>query len=196
VTDLLLATTNKGKQREFARLLAGLPGRIVTPAEVGVAMDVEEPYDTYEENATVKADAYCRASGLLTLADDSGIEVAALDWGPGVQTAHFGKHDGRDSQRLVDRVGDDPDRRARMICVLALAIPAGDAQPSIELFRGIMDGSLADAPRGSAGFGYDPVFLLPSGVTTAQLPEAEKNLVSHRGRAVAAARPRLVQLLS
>jgi XTP/dITP diphosphohydrolase len=196
VTDLLLATTNKGKQREFARLLAGLPGRIVTPAEVGVAMDVEEPYDTYEENATVKADAYCRASGLLTLADDSGIEVAALDWGPGVQTAHFGKHDGRDSQRLVDRVGDDPDRRARMICVLALAIPAGDAQPSIELFRGIMDGSLADAPRGSAGFGYDPVFLLPSGMTTAELPEGDKDRVSHRGRAAAAARPRLEELLT
>ena len=196
MTDLLLATTNPGKQREFARLLAGLPGRIVTPAEVGVAMEVEEPFDTYEQNATVKADAYCRASGLLTLADDSGIEVAALDWGPGVQTAHFGEHDGHDSQRLVDAASDNPDRRARMVCVLALAIPNRDGEPRIELFRGVMEGSLADAPRGSAGFGYDPVFLLPSGVTTAELPEGEKDQLSHRGRAAAAARPRLEELLT
>jgi XTP/dITP diphosphohydrolase len=196
VTDLLLATTNPGKQREFARLLTGLPGRIVTPAQVGVAMEVEEPFDTYEQNATVKAEAYCRASGLLTLADDSGIEVAALDWGPGVQTAHFGRHDGHDSQRLIDAAGDSPDRRARMVCVIALGIPtAGDA-PRIELFRGVMEGSLADAPRGSAGFGYDPVFLLPSGVTTAELPEGEKDQVSHRGRAAAAARPRHEELLA
>lgn len=196
MTDLLLATTNAGKQREFARLLAGLPGRLVIPAEVGVAMDVEEPYDTYEQNATVKADAYCRASGLLTLADDSGIEVAALDWGPGVHTAHFGKRDGHDSQRLVDAVGGDPDRRARMVCVLAVAIPAADREPRIELFRGVMEGRVADAPRGSAGFGYDPIFLLPSGITTAEMPEGEKDVISHRGRAVAAARPRLIELLA
>ncbi len=196
MTDLLLATTNAGKQREFARLLAGLPGRLVTPSDVGVAMDVEEPYDTYEQNATVKADAYCRASGLLTLADDSGIEVAALDWGPGVDTAHFGKRDGHDSQRLVDAIGENPDRRTRMVCVLAVAIPGADGEPRIELFRGVMEGSLAEAPRGSAGFGYDPVFLLPSGVTTAELPEGDKDRVSHRGRAVAAARPRLIELLA
>lgn len=197
MTDLLLATTNAGKQREFARLLAGLPGRVVTPIEVGVAMEVAEPYDTYEANATVKADAYCRASGLLTLADDSGIEVAALDWGPGVDTAHFGKHDGRDGQRLIDRVGDNHDRRARMVCVLAVAIPEGDGTPPrIELFRGVMEGSLADEPRGNAGFGYDPVFLLPTGLTTAELPEGDKDRVSHRGRAVAAARPRLLELLA
>ena len=200
MTDLLLATTNPGKQREFSRLLAGLPGRIVTPAEVGVALEVEEPYDTYEENATVKADAYCRASGLLTLADDSGIEVAALDWRPGVHTAHFGKRDGNDAQRLVDAAGDHPDRRARMVCVLAIGVPddpgLGGAEPRVELFRGVMEGSLADSPRGTAGFGYDPVFLLPSGVTTAEMPEGDKDRVSHRGRAVAAAWPRLVELLT
>lgn len=194
--SLLLATTNPGKQREFGRLLDGLPATIVTPSEVGVAMDVEEPYDTYEQNATVKADAYCRAAGLLTVADDSGIEVAALDWGPGVHTAHFGKRDGRDSQRLVDAVGDNPDRRARMVCVLAVAVPGDGDEPRIELFRGEMDGSLADAPRGTAGFGYDPVFLLPSGVTTAEMPEGDKDRISHRGRAVAAAWPRLVELLT
>lgn len=195
MTDLLLATTNPGKRREFSRLLAHLPARVVTPDELGIQMEVEEPFDTYAENARVKADAYVRASGLLTLADDSGIEVAALDWGPGVHTAHFGKSDGRDPERLVEAVGDNPDRRARMVCVLALAIPGGDS-PRIELFSGVLQGLLATRPRGTGGFGYDPVFLLPSGITTAELPEAEKDRISHRGRAVQAATPRIVELLA
>jgi XTP/dITP diphosphohydrolase len=195
VSELLLATTNPGKRREFGRLLAHLPARIITPDEIGLDMDVEEPHDTYAENARVKADAYARASGLLTLADDSGLEAAALDWGPGVQSARFGGRDGHEAERLLEALGDAHDRRARMVCVLAVGIP-GTPDPRIELFSGVLQGIVATRRRGEGGFGYDPVFLLPSGVTTAELPEGEKDRLSHRGRAVQAATPRLVELLT
>jgi XTP/dITP diphosphohydrolase len=199
VSDLLLATANRGKQREFGRLLADIPGRLVFPQQIGVELDVPEPHDTYAENAAAKADAYCRASGLLTLADDSGIEVDALAWGPGVTTARFGGADVPDRVALLlDAVGDSTDRAARMVCVLALATPpaAAGQPPHIETFSGAMEGSLAHEPRGAGGFGYDPVFLLPTGQTTAELAEAEKDQISHRGRAVAAAMPRLRELLA
>jgi XTP/dITP diphosphohydrolase len=198
VSDLLLGTANAGKQREFGRLLAGIPGRLVFPQQLGIDLDVPEPHGTYAANAAAKADAYCRASGLLTLADDSGIEVAALDWGPGVTTARFGGADVADRVALLlDAVGDAPDRAARMVCALVLAIPdpPGGA-PRLETFSGIMEGSLATERRGTGGFGYDPVFLLPSGQTTAELPDAEKDAISHRGRAVQAAMPRLSELLA
>jgi len=198
VSDLLLGTANAGKQREFGRLLAGIPGRLVFPQQVGIDLDVPEPHGTYAENAAAKAEAYCRASGLLTMADDSGIEVAALDWGPGVTTARFGGPDVADRVGLLlDAVGDSPDRAARMVCVLVLAIPDGESgAPRLESFSGTMEGNLATERRGSGGFGYDPVFLLPSGRTTAELPDAEKDRISHRGRAVQAAMPRLNELLT
>lgn len=195
---LLLATTNPGKQREFRRLLAHLPAEVVTPDELGLGLDVEEPHDTYAENATVKADAYARASGLLTLADDSGLEVAALGGGPGVRTGRWGQGDGRDPDRMIEAVAGAADRGARMVCVLAIGLPSdGDAAgPRIELFDGVITGSIASERRGSGGFGYDPVFELSDGRTTAELPEAEKDRISHRGRAVAAATPRLLELLT
>jgi XTP/dITP diphosphohydrolase len=198
VSDLLLGTTNAGKQREFGRLLATIPGRLVFPQQVGIDLDVPEPHGTYAANAAAKADAYGRASGLLTLADDSGIEVAALDWGPGVTTARFGGPDVADRVGLLlEAVGDSPDRAARFVCVLVLAIPHGaGGAPRLETFRGSVEGSLATERRGSGGFGYDPVFLLPSGKTTAELPDDEKDRISHRGRAVQAAMPRLRELLA
>jgi len=197
VSDLLLGTTNAGKQREFARLLEGIPGRLVFPQQIGIDLDVPEPHGTYAENAAAKAGAYCRASGLLTLADDSGIEVAALDWGPGVTTARFGGPNVADRVALLlEAVGDSPDRAARFVCVLVLGIPdAAGGAPRLETFSGTVDGRLATERRGSGGFGYDPVFLLPSGQTTAELPDAEKDRISHRGRAVQAAMPRLRELL-
>jgi XTP/dITP diphosphohydrolase len=194
VRDLLVATNNAGKLAEFRRLLAPLPVRVVGPAEIGIGLEVPEPHDTYAENARDKAAAFCGSSGLVTLADDSGIEVAALGWGPGPRSARFGGPD------LVDRAGyllaqldGADDRRARMVCWLALAIP-DDGEPGVELFSGVMEGSVAFAPRGMGGFGYDPIFELPSGRTTAELPEGEKDRVSHRGRAVAAAAERISQL--
>jgi XTP/dITP diphosphohydrolase len=198
VSDLLLATANRGKQREFGRMLADIPGRLVFPQDIGVELDVPEPFPTYAGNAAAKAEAYCVASGRLTLADDSGIEVEALDWGPGVSTARFGGADVEDRVRLLlDAVGDSPRRAARMVCVLAIATPPEreGSPPRIEIFSGTMDGELATERHGDGGFGYDPVFLLPTGSTTAELPDEEKDRLSHRGRAMAAAMPRLRELL-
>jgi XTP/dITP diphosphohydrolase len=201
VSDLLLATANPGKQREFTRLLHGLPGRLVLPQEIGLDLDVPEPHLTYADNAGAKGSAYCRASGLPALADDSGLEVAALDWGPGPRSARYGGADVDDRATLIlQLLSDATDRRARMVCWLALAIPgtAPDGttrSPRIELFNGVIEGEIARERRGEGGFGYDPIFLLPSGMTTAELPEVEKDAISHRGRAVAAAMPRLREIL-
>jgi XTP/dITP diphosphohydrolase len=193
VSRLLIATTNPGKQREFRRLLAGVPAELVTPDEIGLDLDVDEPHDTYAENAVAKAEAYAAASGLPSLADDSGIEIAALDWGPGVRSARWGG--GRNAERVLEALGDEPDRRARMVCVVAVARPAGDAL-EVDAFQGVVEGTVASEMRGDGGFGYDPIFLLPEGRTTAELPEAEKDRLSHRGRAVAAATPMLLELLA
>jgi XTP/dITP diphosphohydrolase len=192
VTRLLLATTNVGKQRELRRLLARVAADIVTPDEMGLSLDVDEPHDTYAENAVAKADAYARASGLLSMADDSGIEVAALDWGPGVRSARWGQ--GRNADRLLEALADATDRRARMVCVLALARP-GTPDSLVKSFTGLVDGWITHDPRGSGGFGYDPIFMVPGGLTTAELTESEKDLVSHRGQAVAAAMELLRELL-
>jgi XTP/dITP diphosphohydrolase len=200
VSDLLLATANPGKQREFSRLLQELSKRLVLPQQIGLDLDVPEPHLTYAENASAKAVAYARAAGLPALADDSGIEVAALDWGPGPRSARYGGSEVQDRASLIlDLVADATDRRARMVCWLALAIPGiapdGTARwPQVELFSGVMEGTIASARRGEGGFGYDPIFELPTGVTTAELPEHEKDLVSHRGRAVAAAMGRLREI--
>ena len=194
---LLVATTNPGKQAEFRRLLSGLDAEIVTPNELGLDLDVPEPHHTYVQNAVAKAVAYAGASGELTVADDSGIEVAALDWGPGVRSARWGTGRGSQAEQLVAAIEGVADRRARMVCALAVAVPsAGNAEPSVEVFTGVVEGTVAPAPRGDRGFGYDPIFLLPTGHTTAELAEADKDSLSHRGRAVAAARPRLTELLA
>jgi len=195
---VLLATANPGKQREYQRLLAGLGTRLTTPDEVGLDLEVPEPHRSYAANAADKAAAFARASGLLAVADDSGVEVAALGWGPGPRTARLG------GARVTDRVAEllrrlrgERDRRARMVCCLALGIPSPDGgSPRVELFTGVMEGLIAEERRGSGGFGFDPVFVLPSGRTAAELPEHEKDLVSHRGLAVAAALPRLRELLA
>ena len=202
MSDLLLATANPGKQREFSRLLQSLAEHVVLPQQIGLDLAVPEPHLTYAENATAKAVAYSRASGLPALADDSGLEVAALDWGPGPRSARYGGAEVVDRASLIlELVGDATDRRARMVCWLALAIPGiapdGTARsPRVELFSGVMEGAIAHERRGEGGFGYDPIFLLPSAATTAELPEDEKDLVSHRGRAVAAALPRLREVIA
>ena len=185
--DLLVATNNAGKLTEFRRLLASLPVRVVGPAEIGLELNVPEPHMSYAENARDKAFAFCAASGVLTLADDSGIEVAALDWGPGPRSARWGgTTSGDNAGILLDRLDGIEDRRARMVCWLALAEPTAEG-PSVELFSGTVQGTVATERRGSNGFGYDPIFELPSGLTTAQLAPDEKDRLSHRGKAVAAA---------
>lgn len=189
MTPLLIGTTNAGKQGEFRRLLSGLGVVLETPDTLGLDLEVDEPHDTYAENAVAKAEAYAAASGMVTLADDSGIEVAALGWGPGVRSARWGG--GNNAARLLEALADAVDRRARMVCVVAIAGPA----LAPETFTGVVDGQVAFEPRGAGGFGYDPVFLVESGLTTAELAEADKDRISHRGRAVAAAFPRLRAIL-
>jgi XTP/dITP diphosphohydrolase len=196
VSPLLVATANPGKQNEFRRLLSPLDAEVVTPDAIGLDLDVEEPHDTYVENAVAKAAAYARASELVSVADDSGIEVAALGWGPGVRSARWAGEKGREADRLLAALEGIADRRARMVCALAVAIPGADGEPTIETFDGVIEGTIAPVRRGSGGFGYDPVFLIDGRTTTAELPEGEKDRISHRGRAVAAALPRLRELLA
>jgi XTP/dITP diphosphohydrolase len=199
VTRLLVATHNPGKLAEFRRLLGGLDAEVVSPDELSLDLEVDEPHDTYAENAAAKAVAFCLVSGEITLADDSGIEVAALGGGPGVRSARYAADDGRTgADLLLDRLAGVEDRGARMVCWLAVAQPAPGPMesPAVDLFAGVVEGRLTLARRGSGGFGYDPVFELPDGRTTAELDEISKDRISHRGRAVAAALPRLRELLA
>jgi XTP/dITP diphosphohydrolase len=195
VRRLLLATTNRGKQAEFRRLFANLPAEVVTPDSLGIDLDVAEPHDTYAANAADKASAYARESRLISVADDSGIEVAALDWGPGVRSARWAGEKGREAERMLEALAGVEDRRARMMCALAVAVPDGEREPMIEIFSGVLDGAIARERRGGGGFGYDPIFLVDGRATTAELAEEEKDRISHRGRAVAAASGRLNELL-
>jgi len=185
MSKLLLATTNRGKAREYRRLLSGLPFEMVTPDEVGIDIEVEENYPSYEENARMKATAYAGASHLITIADDSGLEVDALGGEPGIRSARAAGERASDKDRiehLLHRLKDVPRERrtARFKCVIAIATPEG----STELCHGECRGLIAFNPEGESGFGYDPVFYLPEfDKTMAELPLETKNQISHRGRA-------------
>lgn len=187
---LLIATHNAGKKREYARLLAGLDVEITTLAELGVQRSVPEEGISYAENALAKARSYAADTGILTLADDSGLEVDALDGAPGVRSARFAGGDATDAQRcaaLLKRLRGVPEdrRTARFRCAIALAWPGGRA----EIMEGTCEGRIALKPQGENGFGYDPVFYVPEyGCTMAELPDSVKDTISHRGRAAALAR--------
>jgi XTP/dITP diphosphohydrolase len=193
---LLLATNNRGKAREYKSLLEGVPFELVTPAEVGISTEVAEVGKTFEENARLKATTLARESGLLTLADDSGLEVAALGGEPGTFSARYAGEGASDRDRvnyLLAKLEGFPreKRQARFRCVIAIATPQGN----VELCSGECDGIIALKPRGDKGFGYDPIFYLPElGKTMAELPLEEKNKISHRARAAAKARVVLERL--
>jgi len=194
---LLLATNNPGKVAEYRQLLAGCGWELVTPAELGLNVQVEETGQSYAENARIKAEAYAKASGLVTLADDSGLEVDALGGRPGPLSARYaglGRTDPERVQALLQELAGvaDEHRTARFRAVIAIAEPAG----RVEIAEGTVEGRIAREPRGENGFGYDPVFLLPHrGKTAAELPPEEKNAVSHRGVAARKARAILERLL-
>jgi XTP/dITP diphosphohydrolase len=199
LTKLLIATNNPGKVREYEELLAGLTVDITFPAQEGLVMDVEETGDTFEENAGIKALAYARASGLLSLADDSGLEVDALNGAPGVRSARYAGPGATDADRyrklLVALDGVPPEQRtARFRCVVAVAHPGG----AVESADGACEGKIGFQPRGEHGFGYDPVFIVSGydGKTMAELDPELKNRISHRARAVAAALPLLERVLA
>jgi XTP/dITP diphosphohydrolase len=189
--DLLLASTNAGKIRELARLLDGVPVNLRTLTEFPQLPVAEESGETFEANASIKAEHYGRLSGLLTLADDSGLEVAALGGRPGVRSARYAGEDASDRQKMMRlleelRGSADQGRRARFVCVMALYDPATEA---LNFFRGICRGRIAADPRGTGGFGYDPVFI-PRGydVSFAELPSQVKEQISHRAGALSEAR--------
>ncbi len=184
---LLIATRNTGKLREFQRLFDGLPYELADLAAAGVRAEISETGRTYEENARLKASGYAAASGLLTLADDSGLEVDALGGEPGVMSARYGGPGLSDADRvrlLLERMKDVPGwtRQARFRAVLALAGPG--VPGGIVTTEGTVVGAIAHEPIGTGGFGYDPVFWLKGlAKTMAELSPDQKDAISHRGQA-------------
>ena len=186
---LLIATTNPDKLAEYKALLADLPFELIDLPGAGITEEIAETGTTFEENARLKAAGYARLSGLLTLADDSGLEVAALHGEPGVYSARYGgsRSDAEHNRLVLEKLEGVPfhERLARFVCVIAIAGPDG----RLETVEGTVGGVIDFAPRGSFGFGYDPIFLLlDRGVTMAELPPAEKNQISHRAQAARKAR--------
>ncbi len=192
---LLLATNNPGKVREYKSLLRGIPYQIVTPAEQGITTEIEEAGVSFEENARLKATALSKESGLLSLADDSGLEVDALGGEPGHLSARYAGEGASDADRinyLLDKLKGVPEkeRTARFRCVIAIAAPDG----TVETCSGECRGVIATEPRGSHGFGYDPIFYVPElGKTMAELTPEEKNRISHRAKAAEKARALLMK---
>jgi XTP/dITP diphosphohydrolase len=192
---LLIATTSSGKLREWQSLLADLPLRLLSLRDAGISFDVDETGATFAQNAVLKVEAYGRASGLLTLAEDSGLSVAALGGGPGVHSARwegpdYGHKNGLLIRLLDGKIGQA--RACRYLCVTALRHP--DAR-SWQV-RGELRGRIALQPTGSGGFGYDPIFYIPRlKRTLAEIAIDEKDRISHRGRAAGRIRPILRQLI-
>ena len=191
---LVLASNNPGKIREIAALLAPLAIEVVPQSKLGIA-EADEPHGTFLENALAKARHACRASGLPALADDSGLCVTALGGDPGVHSAYYAGREGereardaRNNERLLRELKGD--RQAYYACVMVLTRTASDPLPLVA--EGLWHGEIARAPRGTNGFGYDPLFFVKAyGKTAAELDPAEKNRISHRGQALA----RLLELL-
>lgn len=187
---LLIATNNAHKITEITAILQPQRLQLVTPAQRGVSLEVEENGDTYAANALLKARAGVRLTGLPTLADDSGLEVEALGGKPGLHSSRWHGHlpQAEKNALLVAELAQDPaaPRTARFVCAAALVLPSGEALT----FFGECRGRIATAARGAQGFGYDPVFLVDGrdGLTMAELPEGEKNRISHRARALQALR--------
>lgn len=183
---LLLATANRGKVVELTALVARPGLRLISLADLWPRPSMpDETGATYEENAALKARALATGSGFLTLADDSGLEVEALDGRPGLYSSRYGRSDDERIERLLGELQGRLPAQARFVCVVALALPDGRS----ETFRGVCPGVIVAAPRGAKGFGFDPVFQPAEGGgrTMAELEPAEKGRISHRARAVASA---------
>jgi len=192
---VLVATTNRGKLKEFQGLLSDFPVTWHSLADLGLdKMNVAETEDSFEGNALLKARAYAQASGMTTLADDSGLMIDALGGAPGVYSARYGapqaKTDSERYQKVLAELSATPlaERGARFVCVIAVAKPNGDSLTA----RGELLGAIGHEARGTHGFGYDPIFVLADGRHLAELPPDEKHALSHRALALRALRPRLL----
>jgi XTP/dITP diphosphohydrolase len=187
---LVVATTNKGKLKEIIELLQDLPIEVRSLADYPSIPEAEETGSTFAENAILKALHTARFTGEAVLADDSGLQVDALDGGPGISSSRYagpGATDAQRNEKLLRELADVPDgkRTARFRCVAALVSPSGDTQT----FDGVCEGTIIGEPRGENGFGYDPLFYIPEhGKTMAELPSEVKNKISHRAKAMAATR--------
>jgi len=188
---ILVASTNRGKIREIADILSSADVTIFTPDQIVITVDVQENGATFEENALKKAAAYRDVAEMSALADDSGLCVDALDGAPGVMSARFAGPNASDAdniERLLKAMHKMQNRKARFVCVVALALTSGELITA----QGDYPGLITEAPMGSGGFGYDPVFYDPTtGKTFAELCQEEKNRVSHRKRALIALREKL-----
>ena len=183
--QLVLASNNPGKIREISAILAPLAIEVIPQAQLNIP-EADEPHGTFIENALAKARHAAVASGLPALADDSGICVDALDGAPGVYSARFAgdpRSDERNNQRLLELLALSDNRTAHYYCVIVVLRHVDDPQPLIA--EGEWQGEVLRAPRGTGGFGYDPLFLDPTiGLTGAELPMEKKNRISHRGKAL------------
>jgi XTP/dITP diphosphohydrolase len=199
---ILVATRNPGKRREYAELLADIDvgGEAVewlTLDDVGIDTEVEETGETFEDNALLKAITYAQESGLLTLADDSGLSIDALDGAPGVYSARYagpGASDRDRYQKVLRQMEGVPvqERGARFVCVVAIATPEGETYTA----EGHVGGQIDYEPKGSKGFGYDPIFHIPGlRMTMAQLPSETKNRISHRADALEKIKPTLKRVI-
>jgi XTP/dITP diphosphohydrolase len=194
---LLLATNNSGKLREISEILQDLPITLVTPAELGISIEVEEHGSTYRENASLKALAFAKVSAMLSIADDSGLEVDALHGAPGLHSARYSplsnaKDADRRSYLLENLKGLRRPWTARFRCLIALAAP----NQNMHYSEGICEGEIIPEERGQGGFGYDPIFLIPElGKTMAELTPEEKNRISHRARALLEAKPLILAMI-
>jgi XTP/dITP diphosphohydrolase len=195
-TVLVIASGNAGKVREFGALLADL-GLETRPQPEG--LEVEETGSTFAANARLKAEAVARATGCWALADDSGLSVDALGGAPGVHSARYADSDAARIERLLRELAEagartTDARSAAFTAALALATPQGEVVLEVE---GVCPGTILEAPRGSGGFGYDPVFYVPeAGLSFAEMPHGQKAALGHRGRAFAALKPQLQALLT
>lgn len=197
---LLLATTNPHKIAEFRALLAGAPYTLVNPHALGLDLDVAEPGATFAENAAIKALAWAEAAQMLTLADDSGLEIDALGGWPGIASARWIGPDVPYSERnrmILERLAAEPVERrtARYRCAIAVADVVDGAARVLVAVEGLVEGRIASQARGGGGFGYDPIFEIPGdGRTFGELSAAEKDAMSHRARAARAALAAMAEL--
>ncbi|MBW4473661.1 MAG: RdgB/HAM1 family non-canonical purine NTP pyrophosphatase [Stenomitos rutilans HA7619-LM2] len=191
MTVLVVATGNPGKLKEMQAYLAGLEWELVLKPET---LEVEETGATFAENACLKASQIALATGEWAIADDSGLEVEALDGAPGVYSARYGKTDTDRIERLLNELGNELNRDAQFVCVIAIARPDGTIALQAE---GVCPGRILHSPRGSGGFGYDPIFYVPEQrLTFAEMSSDQKRLLSHRGKAFQALAPQLQQVSS
>ncbi len=186
MTILVVATGNPGKVREMQEYLGDVDWQLeLKPPE----LEIEETGKTFMANAELKASEVAKAMGKWAIADDSGLEVAALGGAPGVYSARYGKDDGDRIERLLRELGEENNRQARFVCAIAIARPDGSIALQVE---GTCSGKILDQPRGNNGFGYDPIFYCPSaGMTFAEMPPTEKRRHSHRGQAFQLLLPKL-----